>query len=416
MDRIIPQEEIRARKRKQMLRYGLIAAAVVAVGFIASLFMQKSIRLKDITVSTVDRGTIESTISASGKVVPAFEEIITSPIASRIMEVYCKAGDSVSTGTALLRLDLQSTETELNKLLDEIEMKRHTLEQQRLNNATQLSDLEMQIKVKAMTVDRLAVELRNEQYLDSLGSGTGDKVRQVELSYRTGRLELEQMRQRLDNERRVADADLKVKNLELNISDKNLGEMRRTLEDARIRAPRAATLTYINDQVGQKVGEGEKIAIISDLNHFKVDAEIADAYADRVRVGTPAIVKIGSERLDGTISNVTPQSKNGVIAFSVRLDNDSHARLRSGQKTDVYVLSDVIDDAVRVGNGTFYTGPGSYEMFVFDGDNQIVRRKVQLGASNYEYIEVLSGLQPGDRAVTSDMKEVKNRDKLRVKK
>ena len=126
----------------------------------------------------------------------------------------------MGTGTPLLRLDLQSTETELNKMLDEIEMKRHLLEQQRLNNSTQLSDLAMQIKVKAMTVDRMAVELRNERYLDSLGSGTGDKVRQVELAYRTGLLELEQMRQRLDNEKRVAEADLQVKNLELNISDK----------------------------------------------------------------------------------------------------------------------------------------------------------------------------------------------------
>lgn len=271
------------------------------------------------------------------------------------MEVYCKAGDSVDAGTALLRLDLQSTETALDKLLDEIEMKRHMIEQQRLNNATQLSDLEMQIKVKAMTVDRLAVELRNEQYLDSLGSGTGDKVRQVELAYRTGVLELEQMRQRLANESRVADADLKVKNLELNISDKNLSEMRRTLEDARIRAPRAATLTYICDQVGQKVAEGEKIAIVSDLSHFKIDANVADAYADRLRVGNGAIVKIGREKLRGIISNVTPLSANGMIEFSVRLDDEDNRRLRSGLKTDVYVLCDVIEDVVRVGNGSYYT-------------------------------------------------------------
>ena len=120
----------------------------------------------------------------------------------------------------------------------------------------------MQIKVKAMTVDRMEVELRNERYLDSLGSGTGDRVRQVELQYNTGKLELEQMRQRLVNERKVSDANLRLKELELNITGKNLGEMQRTLDDAQIRSPRKATLTYINNQVGQKIAEGERIAII----------------------------------------------------------------------------------------------------------------------------------------------------------
>ena len=412
MDRQIPQEEVKRRKRKKRITVGAIVLGIVAIIFIIPTLTGKSIKASGLHVSTVDTGTIESTINASGKVVPAFEEIITSPISTRIMEVYCKAGDSVDAGTALLRLDLQSTETALDKLLDEIEMKRHMIEQQRLNNATQLSDLEMQIKVKAMTVDRLAVELRNEQYLDSLGSGTGDKVRQVELAYRTGVLELEQMRQRLANESRVADADLKVKNLELNISDKNLSEMRRTLEDARIRAPRAATLTYICDQVGQKVAEGEKIAIVSDLSHFKIDANVADAYADRLRVGNGAIVKIGREKLRGIISNVTPLSANGMIEFSVRLDDEDNRR--SGLKTDVYVLCDVIEDVVRVGNGSYYTGPGAYEMFVFDGDNSLVRRKVQLGESNYDFVEVLSGLQPGDRVVTNDMKDFRNNKTLKV--
>lgn len=415
MDREIPREEIMRRKRRRWIKAGCGVAAVLILMYVVSLLAQQSVDLKQLKVSTADRGTINSTISATGKVVPAYEEIINSPISTRIMEVYCKAGDSVAAGTALLRLDLETAESELDKLIDEIAMKRHQLEQQRANNATQLSDLDMQIKVKAMSVDRLAVELRNEQYLDSLGSGTGDKVRQVELAYRTGLLELEQMRERLKNERRVADANLQVCNLQLNISDKNLKQMRRTLDDARIRAPRSATLTYINDQVGQKIAEGEKIAIVSDLSHFKVNAEIADAYAERLAVGSRAIVKIGSNELEGTVTNVTPQSTNGVIGFSVRLDNDSHQRLRSGLKTDVYVLNDVIEDVVRIANGSYYTGPAEYEMFVFTGDNHLERRKVRLGESNYEYVEVLAGITPGERVVTSDMTPYKQRNSIKVK-
>lgn len=415
MDRQIPKEEIRRIKRKRYVTIGCAIAGIIVLVGVVMMLSQSSISRNDLLIATVDRGTIRSSVNAGGKVVPAFEEIINSPIATRIVEVYSKAGDSVDVGTPLLCLDLQTAQTELNKLQDQIEMRRHELEQQRVNNATQLSDLEMQIKIKQMTVDRMAVELRNERYLDSLGSGTGDRVRQVELQYNTGRLELEQMRQRLVNERKVTDANLRLKELELNITGKNLGEMQRTLDDAQIRSPRKATLTYINNQVGQKVAEGERIAIISDLTHFKVDGEIADSYGDRVTVGSDAVVRIGKERLSGKVSNVTPLSRNGVISFTVQLDDDSYSRLRSGLKTDVYVMCDVIEDVTRVPNGTFYTGPGEYEMFVLKGDDELVRRNVRLGDSNFEHVEVKGGLEPGDRVVINDMKEYNTRKSIRIK-
>ena len=82
-------------------------------------------------------------------------------------------------GTPILKLDLQSTETEYKKLLDEEQMKRYQLEQLKVNNNTYLSDLSMQVKISAMKLNRMEVELRNERYLDSLGSGTTDKVRQL---------------------------------------------------------------------------------------------------------------------------------------------------------------------------------------------------------------------------------------------
>lgn len=390
----------------------MLAAGLVSL-FIAS---RASVSREDLMIATVDTGTIETTVTGSGAVVPAFEEIINSPINSRIIEVYCKAGDSVDIDTPLLRLDLQSTETELNKLKDQIEIKNYELEQQKVNNSTRVSDLTMQVKVKEMAVNRLEVELRNERYLDSLGSGTGDRVRQAELAYNTGRLELEQMRQQLANERKVTDAGLNVKNLDINIARKNLGEMSRTLDDAQIKAPRKATLTFINDQIGQKVSEGEKIAIISDLSHFKVDGEIADAYGDRVRVGSKAVVRVGrKERMDGTISNVTPLSRNGVISFTVRLDNDADRRLRSGLRTDVYIMCDVMEDVRRIKNGSYYTGPGTYELFVFNGDNELVRRSVRLGDSNFEFVEVVDGLKEGDRVVVSDMKRFINSSSVKVK-
>ena len=391
---------------------GVVVAALVVSGIFK--FMQSAVRADELTFSTVDTGTIDVSVSASGKVVPAFEEIVNSPIDSKILEVYKKGGDSVSLGTPILRLDLQTAETDYQKQLDEEKMKELQLEQLRIQNRSKLSEMEMQLKVSRMELNRKSVELRNERYLDSLGAGTADKVLQVELDYNVSRLKLEEDEQKYLNEQATAEADFRVKQLELEIFRKELAETRRTLEDAQIRAPRTAILTYVNNDIGARVAKGEQVAIVSDLSHFKVEGEIADTYGDRVAAGSRATVKIGNEKLQGTVSDVTPLSKNGVISFTVQLAEDNHPRLRSGLKTDVYVMTAVKDSVLRIANGNYYLGPGEYDLFVKQG-NELEKRKVRLGDSNFELVEVVSGLHPGEEVVISDMNTYKNKNKLKIK-
>lgn len=413
MDREISKEVQRKEQRKQFIKIGAVAGGLIVLIVVVISMLQTSLKRKDLNISTVDKGVIEVSVSASGKVIPAFEEIINSPINSRIVEVYKRGGDSVDVGTPILKLDLQSAETEYNKQLDEEQMKSLQLEQQRVTNHNKLSEMEMNLKVSRMELDRKAVELRNERYLDSLGAGTTDKVRQVELDYNVSVLKLKEDEQKYQNEQALAEADLKVKSLELNIFRKSLAETRRTLEDAQIRSPRKAILTYVNNEIGSQIGQGAKVAIVSDLSHFKIEGEIADTYGDRIAAGSKAVIKIGSEKLDGTVSDVTPLSKNGVISFTVQLEEDNHRRLRSGLKTDVYVMNAVKDDVLRVANSSYYVGKGEYELFVVNGD-QLLKRKVQLGDSNFEYVEVVSGLQEGDQVVVSDMNAYKDKNKLKL--
>ncbi len=416
MDREIPKDVLKKERNRRILKYGGIGGGCISLILILFSLMRSSVKEKDLVFSEVSKGTIEVSVSASGKVVPAFEEIINSPINTRILEVYKKGGDSVNVGTPIMKLDLQSAKTEYDKLLDEEQMKRYQLEQLEVNNSTYLSDLEMKVKVAEMKLNRMKVELRNERYLDSLGSGTMDRVHQAELNFETGKLELEQLHQQLTNERKVKAADLKVKQLEYEIFLKGLAETKRTLDEAQIRSPRKAILTYINNQIGAQVNEGSRIAVISDLSHFKVEGEIADTYGDRVAAGGKAVVKIGSEKLEGQVSSVTPLSKNGVISFTVQLEDDSNRRLRSGLKTDVYVMNAVKEDVLRIANSSYYVGRGDYQLFVLDGSDELVKRKVRLGDSNFEYVEVVSGLQPGDRVVISDMSQYKNKNKLKLRK
>lgn len=413
MDREISKEVQRKEQRKQFIRIGTAVGGFIVLIVVVISMLQTSLKRKDLNISTVDKGVIEVSVSASGKVIPAFEEIINSPINSRIVEVYKRGGDSVDVGTPILKLDLQSAETEYNKQLDEEQMKSLQLEQQRVTNHNKLSEMEMNLKVSRMELDRKAVELRNERYLDSLGAGTTDKVRQVELDYNVSILKLKEDEQKYKNEQALAEADLKVKELELNIFRKSLAETRRTLEDAQIRSPRKAILTYVNNEIGSQIGQGAKVAIVSDLSHFKIEGEIADTYGDRIAAGSKAVIKIGSEKLDGTVSDVTPLSKNGVISFTVQLEEDNHKRLRSGLKTDVYVMNAVKDDVLRIANSSYYVGKGEYELFVVNG-NQLLKRKVQLGDSNFEYVEVVSGLREGDQVIVSDMNAYKDKNKLKI--
>lgn len=415
MDRQIPLSVQRKRKMIRVGRWLVGFLLVMAAGAWLGSQMLTTIDRKTLVVSEVDRGTIEVSVTATGRIVPAFEEVITSPISSRILEVYAHSGDSVDVGTPLLRLDLQSTETELAKAMDEREIRRQQMEQLRANIETQLADRRMQIEVEEMKLSQLEAQLRNELYLDSLGSGTRDRVRSAETTLRTAQLQLAQLRQQYANEVRVKQADLRMQQLQNGIFEKGLTEKQRTLADAAICSPRRATLTYITTEIGASVGAGQKLAIVSDLSHFKAECEISDTYSDRVLVGGEALLRIGKERLPATISTVTPLSQGGAITFTVQPQDPSHPRLRSGLKTEVYVITSIRDDVLRIRNGSFYAGSGKYTLFIFKDDRTLVPREVQLGECNYDYIEVLSGLSEGEELVVSDMGKYKGKEKLRVK-
>lgn len=411
MDKEIPKSQLRRESRRRMVKYGAVAAGVVAAVVLVLNLQQSSVSAGKLTFSAAQRGDIDASVSATGLVSPAFEEVITSPVSSRIVEVYHRPGDVVEAGTPLLRLDLATAQTDYDNLANQLQMKRLQLEQLKANNRTLLADLDMKVKVARMKLRRTAVELQNERYLDSIGSGTTDRVREVEFAYRSGELELRQLEQQRDNERLVKEADEKVARLDIDILQQQLALMGRTLTDAEIRAPRRATLTSISDQIGSQVSQGAQVAVIADLGHYRVDGEVAEGYASSVAIGAPVSVRVGKQMMAGRVSAVEPTSRNGVIGFTVTLDNDSAAGLRAGVKPDVYVSRGIKSDVLRIANGSYYTKPGLYTMYVRSGDN-LEPRRIELGEASYDYVEVISGLSQGEEVVISPI-EVKGKKKIK---
>lgn len=414
MDRLISEKEQRIEARKKWLKIGGVAVLTVsAVILFLTLIFSESVKESDLTIGKAEMGTLESSVSASGKIVPLYEQTIVSPVSTRILEVFCTEGDTVDQGESLLRLDIQSTETEFRRMSDEVSMKRNELERTSLNSATFLTDLEMKIKAKEMAVNHLKAEVANEKRLDSIGSGTGDRIREAEMAYSTGLLELDQLRMQLNNERKAHAAAYRSKQLEETITSRNLEEVRRTLDDARVKAPRKGTVTFLNKKLGASISAGEQLAVVSDLTHFKVSGELAESNAGKLSIGSEVKIRIGNRTITGRIGNISPQSVNSHTSFTVLLDDDS--QLRSGLSVEMNVIYDVYDNVVRIPNGQYFQGPGSYFMFVKTSKDRIERRSVELGNSNFDYVEVKRGISPGEEVVVSDMSTYKNHKSIKLK-
>lgn len=415
MDKQISKSQLRRERNTKLMKWGG-ATLLVVLGVTALIVsLEKGINRRDVRLGAAEQGALETTVNATGRVVPAFEEVINSPVDTRILKVYAQAGDSVEEGAPLLQLDLETAETNYSKLLNERDMQRQELTQLQLNNRTQLSELAMQIEVKQMQVNQLKVEVENERRLDSLGSGTGDRVRQAETAYTTGKLELRQLRERLANEKLRNAAAEKVQSLNVSSFEQDLALMRRTLDQGRIPAPHAGVLTYIANEIGRRITAGEKVAVVSDLSQFKIEGEVAEGSSDRVGVGSEVIVRIGKTELKGTVTNLTPQAKGGVISFTVKLEDPRNPRLRSGLRTKLSVSYGYKSSVLRIPNGQYFKGPGEYNLFVKDGDNHLSQRKVRLGDSNRDYVEVLSGLNAGDSVAVSDMEQFNKSKTLKLK-
>ena len=206
-----------------------------------------------------------------------------------------------------------------------------------------------------------------------------------------------------------------VQQLGMSSVDKDIALKQRTLEQGRIPAPNDGIITYLMTELGTQVSAGERVAVVSDLSRFKISADVPEGSSNKVEVGAEVNVRIGNTVIHGNVTNITPQAKSGVVSFMVRLDDPCNSRLRSGLRTDLYVTYGYKDNVTRLPSGTYFKGPGDYELFVMDGDNRLVKRLVKLGDSNRDYVEVVGGLVAGDRVVVNDMERYRAKKELKIK-
>lgn len=414
MDRKISEQTIKQRTRKRIVKIAIALVVVIVVFTLLTNLLRPSIALKDVIVSTVSRGALSVSVSASGKVLPIYEEVITSPISSKIVAVLKKAGDSLSAGDAIVELDLESLDADMERQRDELELKRLKLEQFKITTQSTLDDVAMQIKVDGMKLKRMEVLLRNEKYLDSIGASTSDKVKQTELEHEVQVMQYEQLRQKFINQKANAAVDVKSMELDYKVAVKNSRLMSKTMREAAVFSPRTATLTWVNDQVGTSVSVGAQLAIVSDLKNYKIEGELSDSYSDKISPGSRVEFKIGGDLLTGVIGNIAPSVANGLLKFSVAIDKSDYPKLRSGLRVDLYVINSIKEDVLCIDNHSFYVGAGEYDLWVIN-DGNIAKRKVTLGENSFDKVEVITGLKNGDKVIVSDMNRFNDKSQINIK-
>lgn len=380
----------------------------------ARSFLKTSVDAAKIRTAVVQIGPVENTLNATGEVIPAYEQTMTSPIRASIRRVLLTPGARVRPGQPLVELDKSLTQIEYGKLQDQLALKQNSIEQLRMKLDKNLYDADVNDQIKLLNINKLTAEVDNARRLLKVGGQTPEDVTRAENALRIAQLEKKQLENDLDYNRRSMGASLRESRLQARIEGTNLKVLAQKLRQANILADRAGVLTWVNENVGSAVNEGDILAKVADLGSFRVEASCSDTYADQLRAGLPVIVRINETDLRGLITQVKPSVQNSTIRFAVSLDDSHHASLRPNQKVEVFVVTSHNSKAIRVANGPAFKGKRRQFVYAMQPDNTARRREVEIGLTNFDWVEIKRGLQPGDRVILTDLSEYEHLEQLTI--
>ena len=413
MDRALPIEVVRKSRIKKLS--GVTAVVLfVSVGFFAlRAVISPTLQRDKIRAAIAERGSIEATVTASGVVVPEFEQVIISPVSSIIEKTFKKSGDSVKSGEPVLQLNKDVLQMSYKQLQDEWALKKNKKQQLKFDLERKQIDLQASHEIKKLQTQFVQSRYDRVKYLHDIGGANQEEFDRASLNLEIARRELEQVARQLENQKVSVTAELQGLDLEILIQENKIHEIRRDLELADARAGRAGVLTWVNDNLGSQVSPGDELARVTDLGSFKVEAGISDIHADKLKVGGAVRVRIGEKILAGQINSIRPAVQNGIMTFIVELEKRADRSLRPSLRTDVFVVTSYTDDVVRVKNGPFYTGLVDQEVFIIKGD-RAVRKIVNIGAANFDYVEIQGDIAPGDEVIISDMRDYRHMKEIDI--
>lgn len=404
------------RRKKLAIRWATILLVVIAGGAVISyLFgaISPSVERERLRFSVVDYGSVESGITATGTVIPEFEQVIPSPLDARVMQILKRPGDSLLPDELIVRLDIGEARLQLTQLIDRIALKSNARLQMKATLEGQLIKLDNAITAKQAEVELNRVKNEQSQASWKKNFISKNDMLLAEMTFRQSQNDLASLEREKKNIETTGRLQQEGLMLEIAMLHKEKEELEHRLEPATTRANRKGILTWVVQTEGAMIHKGDILARLADLSSYRVQATISDVYASRVAVGMPVQIRINEKVLEGRVVAIQPAVENGIVNLSVSLAKQDEPLLRPNLRVDVDVITDRKAHTLRMKRAPSLEGGGRYECFVLR-NNRAVRTTVTLGMAGTEYCEILSGLSEGDKVIISDMKAYSHMQDVRI--
>lgn len=415
MDRALDLGVRRYRLIRRVSWTVLAISASVAVVVLASSWLRPTVHRNRVRVGRVERGDLEATVRASGQVAPAFERVVSSPVEARVLRLLRQPGAILEAGDPILELDTSSIRMQLDQLEEKLARIENERRQQRLVHEKALAGLRHDVEIQQLDVEIAEYRLQQDRKLHAEGLIPDEILKESEVAFKKATIRLDQLDEEIVAAAQSHETTLEQLDLDARILRREMEETRRQQELATTRTEHPGVLTWVTEEAGATVRRGDLLARIADLESFRVEASVADAYASRLEIGQPVHVLIGEVSLPATLARILPTIEGGTVRFVVELDTPSHSLLRHNLRVDVLVVTGFRRDVLIIPRGPYIRGGGDlHQVFMIRGDSA-VRREVRLGLVGHEYYELVDGLDEGDEIILSDMSRRLHADRIRVK-
>lgn len=401
MDRII--EKTIWWKRRNTLLLALFALIILLLWLFLWGGGKKVLKVERerVVLSTVHRGIFFDNIPITGVVEPIQSIYITAAEGGNVEEIYVEDGAMVSKGTPLMRLtnanlmlDFMNRETQIVEQINNLRNTRLIIEQNKRALSDQLIDQVYQLR-----------EAQRQFRIDSTLYGDSAISRN---DYEASRNAVHYLRQKrnftranIQKEEAIQDAQLHRIDNSISLMERNLEAIRRNLDNLTIKAPLDGQLTGFNHYLGETKQRGEALGQVDVTSGYLIRCNVDEFYLNRVQIGQTASFQFGGQTHELQVSKVLPQVSNGQFQIEMHFKDQLPENIRRGQSMQIRLFLSNETEALMVDRGGFYQSTGGQWVFVINSDGKAIRRVVRMGRQNTDYIEVLEGLQEGERIIAN---------------
>lgn len=390
-------------KRIAMILGGI---AIVALFLYSFIFMDVrstlNVEREKLTISTVQEDSFQEFIQVTGTVQPIQTIYLDAIEGGVVQEVYRESGTMVKEGDTILtlsnsnlQLNVLNREAQLYDQINNVRNSRLNLEQNTLQLREQLANarsqrdiLEAQYNRQKKLVDK---ELISEQEFEQTRENYEYQQKRYELTYESYKKDsvqtITQLQQLNDSEERMY---------------RSLSAVQGILDNLVVQAPTEGQLSTIELNQGQSISQGERIGQVDILDSYKIRVGIDEYHLSRIAPGLHGSFNFNGQNHELVITKIYPVVTNGQFEVDMEFVDDAPSGLTRGQTTRIRLELGESTDAVLLARGGFYqTSGGNWVFKVTEDGEEAVKQYIRLGRQNPEYFEVLSGLEPGDRVITS---------------